>query len=73
VTPVSQEEHTVKLLSVKDVAQMLGVSTPTVLRLADAGTLPAVVVTQRQRKRLIRFRLESVEKFITSCEQRSGR
>jgi len=60
----------VKLLSVKDVAQMLGVSTPTIFRLADAGALPTVVIAQRARKRILRFRPEAVEKFVLGREKR---
>ena len=59
------------LLSAKDVAQRLGVSPVTVLRLADAGALPAVEVVKRERKRILRFRSESVEKFITSREKKA--
>lgn len=60
------------LLSAKDVAQRLGVSPVTVLRLVDAGTLPAVEVAKRERKRILRFRPETIEKFITSREQKGA-
>jgi excisionase family DNA binding protein len=60
------------LLSAKDVAQRLGVSPVTVLRLADAGSLPAVEVAKRERKRILRFRPETVEKFINSREQKAA-
>ena len=61
----------VRLLTPKDVAQMLGVSPVTVLRLADAGALPAVEVARGQRKRLLRWRPEAVEKFITAREKKT--
>ncbi len=59
------------LLNAKQVAVLLNVSTPTVYRLADAGALPAVEVTKRARKRILRFRSEAVEKFIASRERRN--
>ena len=61
------------LLTPKDVASRLGVSALTVIRLADAGTLPAVEVVKRERRRILRFRPETVEKFITSREKRAAR
>jgi excisionase family DNA binding protein len=60
----------VNLLTTKEVAVRLGISTLTVIRLANSGMLPAVDVTQRMRRRLLRFRPETVETFITSCEKR---
>ncbi len=61
-----------KLLNAKDVGSLLGVSPVTVLRLADSGELPAVQIAQRERKRIIRFRQEAVEKFIASRERRAN-
>lgn len=61
------------LLTAKDVAARLGISALTVIRLADAGSLPAVEVAKRERRRILRFRPETVEKFITSREKRAGR
>lgn len=61
------------LLSAKDVAARLGISPVTVLRLADAGALPAVEVAKREHKRILRWKSETVEKFIASREQRVGR
>jgi excisionase family DNA binding protein len=63
----------VNLLSAKAVAERLGVSPVTVLRLADAGALPAVEVAKREHKRILRFRPETVEKFINSREQRASK
>ena len=61
------------LFTAKDVAERLGVSALTVIRLADSGTLSAVEVAKRERRRILRFRPETVEKFITSREKRGGR
>jgi excisionase family DNA binding protein len=63
-----QEALIVNLLTAKDVAQRLGVSALTVIRLADAGRLPTVEVHRGERRRILRFRTESVEKFISSRE-----
>lgn len=61
------------LLTAKDVANRLGVSALTVIRLADAGALPAVEVAKRERRRILRFRTEAVEKFITTREKRAAK
>lgn len=61
------------LLTAKDVAQRLGISPLTVIRLADAGSLPAVEVHRGARRRILRFRSETVEKFITFREKRAER
>lgn len=57
----------------KEAAEKLNVAPVTVLRLFDAGTLPGVIVRQGVRKRVIRFREETLEKFITSREQRPSK
>jgi excisionase family DNA binding protein len=62
----------VNLLTAKDVAGRLGVSALTVIRLADAGSLPAAEVHRGERRRILRFRSETVEKFITSREKRAA-
>jgi excisionase family DNA binding protein len=56
------------LLSTKRVAQRLGAGLSTVYALTRSGELPAVIVTRGKRKRMIRFKPETVEKFITSRE-----
>ena len=58
------------LLTAKDVAARLGVSALTVIRLADSGVLAAVEVAKRERRRILRWRPETVEKFITTREKR---
>ena len=61
------------LLTAKDVAARLSVSPLTVIRLADSGALAAVEVAKRERRRILRFRPETVEKFITIREKRGSR
>jgi excisionase family DNA binding protein len=68
---VFQEVHMTTLLTAKDVAERLGVSPVTVIRLADTGALSAVEVAKRERRRILRFRPETVEKFIANREQRT--
>jgi len=63
----------VKLLTTKEVAEQLDVAPVTVIRLHDEGMLKGVVLAQRERRRILRFRPEAVERFITSREQRSGK
>jgi len=53
---------TTALLSPAQVATRLGLSTKSVRRLAAAGTLPAV----RLSERVVRFEPEAVEAFIAS-------
>jgi excisionase family DNA binding protein len=54
-----------KLLTQKDVADMLSVSQPTVSRMCKHGDLPFIVLKAGRRKKVIRFRVEDVEKWIT--------
>jgi excisionase family DNA binding protein len=63
----------VSLRTPKEAADRLNVAPVTVLRLFDAGVLPGVVIRAGARKRIIRFREESLEKFITSREQKVGK
>jgi len=63
----------VNLLTPKEVAERLGVSSLTVIRLADAGSLPMVEVTKQKHRRTRRFRPEAVEKFIASRETPAGK
>jgi hypothetical protein len=57
------------LWSTKETAGRLRVSEVTVIRLHDQGLLKGVVIAQRARKRILRFRPETVEKFIASRER----
>ena len=65
--------NTQSLRTAKEAGRRLGVSEVTVFRLFDSGALAGVVIRQGDRKRTIRFREESIEKFITSREQRGGK
>ncbi len=61
------------LYTPSEAADKLKVKSITVLRMFDDGVLPGIILRQGQRKRIIRFREEAVEKFITSREQKSRR
>jgi excisionase family DNA binding protein len=54
-----------KLLTQKDVADMLSVSQPTISRMCKHGDLPFIVLKAGRRKKVIRFRVEDVERWIT--------
>ena len=56
------------LLSVEQTRKILGVSGSTLYRLVDQGLLRAVIIAHRSRKRILRFRPESIEKFIRDRE-----
>ena len=60
-----------KLHSVKKTAEQLDVAPVTVIRLVDQGLLSAVIIAQRKRKRLLRFRPEAIERFIANRERRT--
>ncbi len=61
------------LRTAKQVGARLGVSDITILRLFDSGALEGVIIHAGKRKRLIRFREEALERFITSREKRASR
>jgi excisionase family DNA binding protein len=63
----------VSLYTASEVAAKLKVKTVTVIRLFDSGALPGVVVRQGARKRVLRFREEALEEFLTSREKRGSR
>ena len=56
----NQIELTPKLLSIKHVAKLLGVSEKTVQRMRDAGKLPP----PKKLGRLIRWRYSDIQKFV---------
>ena len=58
------------LFTAQQVSKLLNISNPTVYRLAEQGILPAVVIARRGRKRILRFRPETLEKFVVGCEQK---
>ena len=57
-----------KLLTAAQTKELLNISTPTLYRLHNEGILRAVEVVLRKRKRLLRWRPETVEKFIAARE-----
>ena len=56
------------LLTIRDVKDILQVSESTVYRLADEGILQPVVIARRHRKRILRFKRETVERLIRQRE-----
>jgi excisionase family DNA binding protein len=57
------------LLTTQQVAEKLHVSHMTVIRLHDAGDLPAVEVLRDRGRRTLRFRPETVQTFIEQRER----
>ncbi len=55
-----------KLLSTRAVAEELALSPLTIIRLADSGALPSIVLARRKNRRLIRFDPEAIQKFIAA-------
>jgi len=62
----------VTVLTPTEAAEKLKLKPVTVIRLFDAGILPGIILRQGARKRVIRFREESIEKLLTSREQRGN-
>lgn len=58
-----------RLLTARDVADLLGVSAETILRWTRAGKLPAV----RLPGGAIRFREDELEGWLTACGAAAGR
>jgi excisionase family DNA binding protein len=54
-----------KLLTQKNVADFFGVSQATISRMASNGDLPHIVLRSGKRKRVIRFRAEEVEQWLS--------
>lgn len=61
------------LFTPSEAAEKLKVKTVTVVRMFDDGVLPGIILRRGARKRVIRFREESIEKFLNSREKQSGR
>jgi excisionase family DNA binding protein len=59
-----------KLLSVESVADSLGVSRQTIMRMILDNTLPAIVLRSGKRKKLWRIRAEQLEQWLMSQETR---
>jgi len=58
-----------QLKTVRQAATRLNTSPATIYRLVDAKLLPAVILAKGRNKRIIRFRAESIERFIKNREQ----
>ncbi len=61
-------DKTDRLLTPKQVAEMFGVAITTVHRMAYQGQLPHIVLRRGKRKAIIRFKRESLEKFLKKNE-----
>jgi excisionase family DNA binding protein len=61
-----------KLLRPKDVADILQVSQATICRMASAGELPCVVLRAGRRKKVVRFREEEIERWLTQRTHGGG-
>ena len=55
---------TQSLLTAEQTTERLNVSRSTLYRLHDEGLLRAVEIVLRKRKRLLRWRVDIIEKFI---------
>ena len=52
------------VLTTKETADKLKVSTSTVIKMFDEKILPGIVLKRGLRKRILRFRLEAIEEFL---------
>lgn len=62
-----------KLLSVEEAADTLGVSRQTVTRMIAEGSLPAILLRSGRRKKVWRLRPEVLEKWILQKERETAR
>ena len=58
------------LLKARNVKELAALSVSTIYRLHDEGIIRAVEIAARKRKRILRWRLETMEAFIASREQK---
>jgi excisionase family DNA binding protein len=63
----------VKLLSVEEVAEALGVSRQTVSRMITEGSLPAICLRSGRRKKVLRIRPEALERWLAAKERETSR
>jgi len=61
--------ETEKLLTAKEVAEMLHVSPSAVYLWASQGAIPFVALKQGRRKTVTRFRKSSIEYWLKKCEK----
>ena len=62
-----------KLLSIEQAADSLGVSRQTITRMIAEGALPAICLRSGRRKKVWRIRSEQLEKWITQKERETAR
>ena len=61
------------LLSVDQAALFMGVSTTTLRRLLNSGSMPSIMLRSSRSKRLIRVSKNTIEAWIAREEKRGGR
>ncbi len=59
------------LLTIGDLQKHTHLSRPTLIRLHDSGALPAIEIL-KEKKRLLRWRPETVRQFIAEREKHHG-
>lgn len=62
-----------KLLSIREVGQVLGVSPATAHRLVTSGALPSLVIRSGRRKKLHRVRQEALNQWVAARERENTR
>ena len=70
---MGKTEELEPLLDAREVADWLGIAPSTVYDAVAKGYLPAVLMWKGQRRTLIRFRREDVEKFIKERSTLAGK
>jgi excisionase family DNA binding protein len=61
------------IFTAQEAAVLLRVRPVTIRRLFNSGALPGVILKQGARRRIVRFREEAIEAFLTEREQRAPR
>jgi excisionase family DNA binding protein len=61
-----------KLLSVEEVAEALGVSRQTVSRMIAEGSLPAICLRSGRRKKVLRIRPEALDRWLAAKERETS-
>ncbi len=65
---VTMNKKADKLLTAKQAADMFDVSVTTIYRMTYYGELPHIVLRRGKRKAIVRFKRESLEKFLKKNE-----
>lgn len=61
------------LFTASEAAKKLNVNPITIIRLFDAGLLPGIVLRAGAQRRMIRFRPETLEKYLATREKVGSR